>query len=54
MMRALLSAVVPMSVEESKTFLTLSGEVIDLNIVAAKGSSSSAKSIYTRLSNLKN
>ena len=46
MMRALLSAVVPMSVEESKTFLTLSGEVIDLNIAVAKGSTVQARVLH--------
>ena len=48
-MHTLLSAVVPLSVEESKTFLTLSGEVIDLNIAVAKGSSSSATTMNTLL-----
>ena len=44
---------IPLSVEASKTFLSLSGEVIDLYIAVVKGSSLSATTVNTFLSNLK-
>ena len=52
-MNPLLGAVVPLGVEASKTFRTLSGEVIDLYIVVADRSSLSATTMNTRFSDLK-